>query len=148
MFLFLFLLLSVHLCCFSFFVSCLQVVSQQQATITRPQVTLAQPPMVTLRGPTHSRIIVGQLQTGVCSTVTLFVLMFCEQSLKNRPFILSPSPSGLSSLLPPCGTVWYSHTGDAWWSILLCENLNSDLVLCVWLQRWSRRWLQGPKGYK
>lgn len=37
--------------------------------MARPQVTLAQPSMVTLRGQTHSRIIVGQLQTGVYSTV-------------------------------------------------------------------------------
>lgn len=43
-----------------------QIVPQQQGTMVRPQMTLAQPPMVTLKGPTHSRIIVGQLQTGVC----------------------------------------------------------------------------------
>ncbi|XP_034733062.1 transcription initiation factor TFIID subunit 4-like isoform X2 [Etheostoma cragini] len=46
------------------------IVPQQQGTMVRPQVTLAQSPMVTLRGQSHSRIIVGQpqvvkqLQTG------------------------------------------------------------------------------------
>lgn len=62
---------------FSFFVSeCAQIVPQQQGTMVRPQVTLAQSPMVTLRGQSHSRIIVGQpqvvkqIQTGVCSTDT------------------------------------------------------------------------------
>ncbi|XP_045911832.1 transcription initiation factor TFIID subunit 4-like isoform X2 [Micropterus dolomieu] len=39
------------------------IVPQQQGTMVRPQVTLAQSPMVTLRGQSHSRIIVGQLQT-------------------------------------------------------------------------------------
>ncbi|XP_030279454.1 transcription initiation factor TFIID subunit 4 isoform X2 [Sparus aurata] len=38
------------------------IVPQQQGTIARPQVTLAQSPMVTLRGQSHSRIIVGQPQ--------------------------------------------------------------------------------------
>uniref|UniRef100_A0A3Q1EVR4 TATA-box binding protein associated factor 4 n=1 Tax=Acanthochromis polyacanthus TaxID=80966 RepID=A0A3Q1EVR4_9TELE len=38
------------------------IVPQQQGTVVRPQVTLAQSPMVTLRGQTHSRIIVGQPQ--------------------------------------------------------------------------------------
>uniref|UniRef100_A0A3Q1AZV2 TAFH domain-containing protein n=1 Tax=Amphiprion ocellaris TaxID=80972 RepID=A0A3Q1AZV2_AMPOC len=38
------------------------IVPQQQGTMVRPQVTLAQSPMVTLRGQTHSRIIVGQPQ--------------------------------------------------------------------------------------
>ncbi len=53
---------------------CVQIVPQQQGTMARPQVALAQSPMVTLRGPSHSHIIVGQpkvvkqLQTGVCST--------------------------------------------------------------------------------
>lgn len=63
--------------CFSFLVSeYVQIVPQQQGTIARPQVTLAQSPMVTLRGQSHSRIIVGQpqvvkqLQTGVSSTYT------------------------------------------------------------------------------
>ncbi|XP_059189870.1 transcription initiation factor TFIID subunit 4-like [Centropristis striata] len=37
-------------------------VPQQQGTMVRPQVTLAQSPMVTLRGQSHSRIIVGQPQ--------------------------------------------------------------------------------------
>lgn len=41
------------------------IVPQQQATMARPQVALAQPSVVTLRGQPHSRIIVGQLQTGV-----------------------------------------------------------------------------------
>ncbi|CAN9515373.1 unnamed protein product [Ophioblennius macclurei] len=36
------------------------IVSQQQSGLVRPQGTLAQSPMVTIRGPTHSRIIVGQ----------------------------------------------------------------------------------------
>ncbi|KAI3357574.1 hypothetical protein L3Q82_015977 [Scortum barcoo] len=36
------------------------IVPQQQGTVLRPQVTLAQSPMVTLRGQSHSRIIVGQ----------------------------------------------------------------------------------------
>ncbi|KAI9516236.1 hypothetical protein NQZ68_019082 [Dissostichus eleginoides] len=46
----------------------------QQQTIVRPQVTLAQSPMVTVRGQSHSRIIVGQpqmvkpLQTAVRQT--------------------------------------------------------------------------------
>lgn len=72
---------SIRVCafipCFSFLVSeCAQIVPQQQGTIARPQVTLAQSPMVTLRGQSHSRIIVGQpqvvkqLQTGVSSTYT------------------------------------------------------------------------------
>lgn len=38
------------------------IVPQQQGTVVRPQVTLAQSPMVTLRGQPHSRIIVGQPQ--------------------------------------------------------------------------------------
>ncbi|XP_037629472.1 transcription initiation factor TFIID subunit 4-like isoform X2 [Sebastes umbrosus] len=38
------------------------IVPQQQGTTVRPQVTLAQSPMVTLRGQSHSRIIVGQQQ--------------------------------------------------------------------------------------
>ncbi|XP_032376218.1 transcription initiation factor TFIID subunit 4 isoform X1 [Etheostoma spectabile] len=38
------------------------IVPQQQGTMVRPQVTLAQSPMVTLRGQSHSRIIVGQPQ--------------------------------------------------------------------------------------
>ncbi|XP_034028696.1 transcription initiation factor TFIID subunit 4-like [Thalassophryne amazonica] len=38
------------------------IVSQQQGTMVRPQVTLAQSPMVTLRGQAPSRIIVGQPQ--------------------------------------------------------------------------------------
>ncbi|XP_068603966.1 transcription initiation factor TFIID subunit 4 [Brachionichthys hirsutus] len=47
------------------------IAPQQQGTMARTQVTLAQPPMITLRGQPHSRIIVGQpqvvkqLQTGV-----------------------------------------------------------------------------------
>ncbi|XP_070695647.1 transcription initiation factor TFIID subunit 4-like isoform X2 [Pempheris klunzingeri] len=47
----------------------------QQGTMVRPQVTLAQSPMVTLRGQSHSRIIVGQpqvvkqLQTAVKQTL-------------------------------------------------------------------------------
>ncbi|KAL7398354.1 hypothetical protein ABVT39_008447 [Epinephelus coioides] len=51
------------------------LVPQQQGTIVRPQVTLAQSPMVTLRGQSHSRIIVGQpqvvkqLQTAVKQTL-------------------------------------------------------------------------------
>ncbi|KAM9855501.1 transcription initiation factor TFIID subunit 4-like [Aulostomus maculatus] len=36
------------------------VVPQEQGAVMRPQVTLAQSPMVTLRGQPHSRIIVGQ----------------------------------------------------------------------------------------
>lgn len=47
-----------------------QLVPQQKGTITRPQTTLAQSPVMTLQGPTHSRIIVGQLQTGVSSAFT------------------------------------------------------------------------------
>lgn len=47
-----------------------QLVPQQKGTITRPQMTLAQSPVMTLQGPTHSRIIVGQLQTGLSSTFT------------------------------------------------------------------------------
>ncbi|TNN43113.1 Transcription initiation factor TFIID subunit 4 [Liparis tanakae] len=39
-----------------------QMVAQQQGTMVRPQVTLAQSPMVTLRGQSHSRIIVGHPQ--------------------------------------------------------------------------------------
>ncbi|KAI4824119.1 hypothetical protein KUCAC02_012662 [Chaenocephalus aceratus] len=48
----------------------------QLQTIVRPQVTLAQSPMVTVRGQSHSRIIVGQpqmakpLQTAVKQTFT------------------------------------------------------------------------------
>ncbi|XP_054464949.1 transcription initiation factor TFIID subunit 4-like [Anoplopoma fimbria] len=38
------------------------IVPQQQGTMVRPQVTLAQSPMVTLRGQSQSRIIVGQPQ--------------------------------------------------------------------------------------
>ncbi|XP_075331010.1 transcription initiation factor TFIID subunit 4-like [Odontesthes bonariensis] len=38
------------------------IVPQQQGTVVRPQVTLAQSPMVTVRGQTQSRIIVGQPQ--------------------------------------------------------------------------------------
>ncbi|XP_071388681.1 transcription initiation factor TFIID subunit 4-like [Centroberyx affinis] len=38
------------------------IVPQQHGTMVRPQVTLAQSPMVTLRGQTHSRIIMGQPQ--------------------------------------------------------------------------------------
>ncbi|XP_062282492.1 transcription initiation factor TFIID subunit 4-like [Scomber scombrus] len=38
------------------------IVPQQQGTMVRPQMTLAQSPMVTLRGQSHSRIIVGQPQ--------------------------------------------------------------------------------------
>ncbi|KAM9350758.1 transcription initiation factor TFIID subunit 4-like [Symphorus nematophorus] len=51
------------------------IVPQQQGTMTRPQVTLPQSPMVTLRGQSHSRIIVGQpqvvkqLQTAVKQTL-------------------------------------------------------------------------------
>ncbi|XP_029291847.1 transcription initiation factor TFIID subunit 4-like [Cottoperca gobio] len=50
------------------------IVPQQQGTMVRPQVTLSQSPMVTLRGQSHSRIIVGQpqmirqLQTAVKQT--------------------------------------------------------------------------------
>lgn len=53
--------------CFILLIDCVsvQIVPQQQGTMARPQVTLAQPSMVTLRGQPHSRIIVGQLQTGV-----------------------------------------------------------------------------------
>ncbi len=60
----------------SFVSECVQIVPQQQGTVLRPQVTLAQSPMVTLRGQSHSRIIVGQphvvkqLQTGAGSRVT------------------------------------------------------------------------------
>ncbi|XP_056278320.1 transcription initiation factor TFIID subunit 4 isoform X3 [Pseudoliparis swirei] len=39
-----------------------QMVAQQHGTMVRPQVTLAQSPMVTLRGQSHSRIIVGHPQ--------------------------------------------------------------------------------------
>lgn len=46
-----------------------QLVPQQKGGVTRPP-TLAQPPAMTLRGPTHSRVIVGQLQTGEGSTLT------------------------------------------------------------------------------
>uniref|UniRef100_A0A3B4VKY2 TATA-box binding protein associated factor 4 n=1 Tax=Seriola dumerili TaxID=41447 RepID=A0A3B4VKY2_SERDU len=51
------------------------IVPQQQGAMVRPQVTLAQSPMVTLRGQPHSRIIVGQpqvvkqLQTAVKQTL-------------------------------------------------------------------------------
>ncbi|TKS77815.1 TFIID subunit 4 RNA polymerase II [Collichthys lucidus] len=51
------------------------IVPQQQGTIVRPQVTLAQSPLVTLRGQSHSRIVVGQpqvvkqLQTAVKPTL-------------------------------------------------------------------------------
>ncbi|XP_040008663.1 transcription initiation factor TFIID subunit 4-like isoform X2 [Xiphias gladius] len=38
------------------------IVPQQQGAMVRPQVTLSQAPMVTLRGQPHSRIIVGQPQ--------------------------------------------------------------------------------------
>ncbi|KAM4609966.1 transcription initiation factor TFIID subunit 4-like [Polymixia lowei] len=38
------------------------MVPQQQGTMVRPQVTLAQSPMVTLRGQPHGRIIMGQPQ--------------------------------------------------------------------------------------
>ncbi|XP_072222823.1 transcription initiation factor TFIID subunit 4-like isoform X2 [Leuresthes tenuis] len=38
------------------------LIVQQQGSGVRPQVTLAQSPMVTVRGPTQSRIIVGQPQ--------------------------------------------------------------------------------------
>ncbi|XP_056130012.1 transcription initiation factor TFIID subunit 4 [Lampris incognitus] len=38
------------------------IVPQQQGPMVRPQVTLAQSPMVTLRGQPHSRIIMGQPQ--------------------------------------------------------------------------------------
>ncbi|XP_064812805.1 transcription initiation factor TFIID subunit 4-like [Oncorhynchus masou masou] len=38
------------------------MVPQQQGAMGRPQVTLAQSPMVTLRGQTHSHIIMGQPQ--------------------------------------------------------------------------------------
>ncbi|KAM6982238.1 transcription initiation factor TFIID subunit 4-like [Tautogolabrus adspersus] len=38
------------------------IVPQQQGTVLRPQVTLAQSPMVTLRGQPHNRIIVSQPQ--------------------------------------------------------------------------------------
>ncbi|KAJ4933871.1 hypothetical protein JOQ06_006680 [Pogonophryne albipinna] len=50
--------------------------SKPALTIVRPQVTLAQSPMVTVRGQSHSRIIVGQpqmakpLQTAVRQTFT------------------------------------------------------------------------------
>lgn len=47
-----------------------QLMPQQKGTVTRPQMTLAQPPVMTLQGSSHSRIIVGQLQTGVSSTFT------------------------------------------------------------------------------
>uniref|UniRef100_A0A672J9H7 TATA-box binding protein associated factor 4 n=1 Tax=Salarias fasciatus TaxID=181472 RepID=A0A672J9H7_SALFA len=40
--------------------SIVQIVSQQQSGLVRPQGTLAQSPVVTIRGPTHSRIVVGQ----------------------------------------------------------------------------------------
>lgn len=46
-----------------------QLVPQQKGTVTRPRMTLAQSPVMTLQGPTHSRILVGQLQTGVSSTL-------------------------------------------------------------------------------
>lgn len=42
-----------------------QLVPQQKGGVARPQMTLAPPPVMTLQGPTHSRIIVGQLHTGV-----------------------------------------------------------------------------------
>ncbi|XP_019126923.1 transcription initiation factor TFIID subunit 4 [Larimichthys crocea] len=51
------------------------IVPQQQGTIVRPQVTLAQSHLVTLRGQSHSRIVVGQpqvvkqLQTAVKPTL-------------------------------------------------------------------------------
>ncbi|CAG04080.1 unnamed protein product [Tetraodon nigroviridis] len=45
------------------------LVPQQKGTITRPQMMLAQSPVMTLQGPTHSRVIVGQLQTAVKQTV-------------------------------------------------------------------------------
>lgn len=56
-----------------------QLMPQQKGTVTRPQMTLAQPPVMTLQGSSHSRIIVGQLQTGVSSTYTLSLmfLMLC-----------------------------------------------------------------------
>ncbi|XP_062315238.1 transcription initiation factor TFIID subunit 4-like [Osmerus eperlanus] len=38
------------------------MVPQQQGALVRPQVTLSQSPMVTLRGQTHSRVIMGQPQ--------------------------------------------------------------------------------------
>ncbi|XP_060912952.1 transcription initiation factor TFIID subunit 4-like [Labrus mixtus] len=38
------------------------IVPQQQGTVLRPQMTLAQSPMVTLRGQPHNRIIVSQPQ--------------------------------------------------------------------------------------
>eukprot|EP00066_Takifugu_rubripes_P027370 XP_011616636.1 PREDICTED: transcription initiation factor TFIID subunit 4 [Takifugu rubripes] len=60
------------------------LVPQQKGGVTRPQMTLAQPPVMTLQGPTHSRIIVGQLQTAVKPT-------------------LAPAPKGVQvvSLPPP-----------------------------------------------
>ncbi|XP_054653401.1 transcription initiation factor TFIID subunit 4-like [Dunckerocampus dactyliophorus] len=36
------------------------IVTQQQGTMVRPQVTLAQSPVINLSGPSHSRIILGQ----------------------------------------------------------------------------------------
>lgn len=61
--------------CFILLIDCVsvQIGPQQQATMARPQVTLAQPSVVTLRGQPHSRIIVGQLQTGVGWLLFCFV---------------------------------------------------------------------------
>lgn len=78
---------------------CAQIVPQQHGTMIRPQATLTQSPMVTLRGQPHNRIIVSQpqvvkqLHTGVCSTtytwtsITEIVLEFFTVNVKFYYFL-------------------------------------------------------------
>uniref|UniRef100_H3D4Z1 TATA-box binding protein associated factor 4 n=2 Tax=Tetraodon nigroviridis TaxID=99883 RepID=H3D4Z1_TETNG len=63
-----------------------QLVPQQKGTITRPQMMLAQSPVMTLQGPTHSRVIVGQLQTGQKGT------LICVSAVKQT---VAPSTKGV-----------------------------------------------------
>ncbi|XP_063320289.1 transcription initiation factor TFIID subunit 4-like [Pelmatolapia mariae] len=66
------------------------IVPQQQGTIVRPPVTLAQSAVVTLRGQTHSRIIVGQPQV--------------IKQLQTIPAVkqtLAPAPKGIQAFSQP-----------------------------------------------
>lgn len=69
--------------CFILLIDCVsvQIVPQQQATMARPQVALAQPSVVTLRGQPHSRIIVGQLQTGVGWLLLFVFFVFLKKKI-------------------------------------------------------------------
>ncbi|KAE8293680.1 Transcription initiation factor TFIID subunit 4 [Larimichthys crocea] len=100
------------------------IVPQQQGTIVRPQVTLAQSHLVTLRGQSHSRIVVGQpqvvkqLQTvGTCNDAPVVVFRMNALVPFESLDVVYPFSMCTMEVLPPCG---YG----------------------------LRRWLLGPKEYK